>query len=182
MTGIVYIATSLDGFIARKDGGLDWLAAPDSETQGNETESNSSFDTFLESIDALVMGRNTYDMVQSFGVWGYGDKPVFVLTHRLIVPPEDSAACVEAISGAPEKVVAELASRNLNNLYIDGGETVQAFLRSGQIHRLIITRIPVLLGDGIPLFGELEADVKLRCIRAELLTNGLEQAEYEVLG
>jgi dihydrofolate reductase len=176
MPGIVYIATSLDGFIARKDGGLDWLPTPD-----NDTEVDASFDTFLNSIDALVMGRNTYDMVQSFGVWGYGDKPVFVLTHRSIDPPEDSAACVEAISGEPEEVVAELASRDLNNLYIDGGNTIQAFLRSGQIQRLIVTRIPVLLGAGIPLFGKLEADVKLKCIRAELLANGLEQAEYEVL-
>jgi len=175
MTGIVYIATTLDGFIARKDGGLDWLPSP-----GEESESDSSFDTFLESVDALVMGRNTYDMVQSFGVWSYGDKPVFVLSHRPIDPPQDSVARVEAISGTPGKIVSDLADHGLKNLYIDGGETIQEFLRAGEIHRIIITRIPVLLGEGIPLFGELEDDVILKCIRTEKLANGLEQAEYEI--
>ena len=175
MTGTVYIATSLDGFIARKDGGLDWLPSP-----GEEGESDSDFDTLLESVDALVMGRNTYDMVQSFGVWSYGAKPVFVLSHRPIDPPQDSAARVDTISGTPEKIVSDLASHGLKNLYIDGGETIQAFLRAGEIHRIIVTRIPVLLGEGVPLFGELAADVKLKCIRVEKLANGLEQAEYEI--
>jgi len=177
MTGIVYIATSLDGFIARKDGGLDWLPSP-----GDESESDSIFDTFLESVDALVMGRNTYDMVQSFGVWPYRDKPVFVLSHRPVDPPQDSSAQVNSISGTPETIVSDLASYGLKNLYIDGGKTIQAFLRAGEIHRLIVTRIPVLLGGGIPLFGELEADVVFKCIRAERLANGLEQAEYEITG
>ena len=152
MTGIVYIATSLDGFIARKDGGLDWLPSPDASS-----ESASDFDTFLASVDALVMGRNTYDMVQSFGVWPYGDKPVFVLSHRPVDLPADSAARVDCISGTPDKIVADLAGRGLQNLYIDGGETIQAFLRAGEIHRLIVTRIPVLLGEGISLFGNWKA-------------------------
>ena len=90
-------------------------------------------------------------------------------------------ARVDSISGTPETIVSDLASRNgLKNLYIDGGETIRAFLRAGEVHRLIVTRIPVLLGGGIPLFGELEADVVFKCIRAEKLANGLEQAEYEI--
>jgi dihydrofolate reductase len=174
MTGIVYIATSLDGFIARIDGGLDWLPTP---ADGDDL----GFGKFFKTIDALVMGRNTYDMVLSFGAWAYGSTPVVVLTHRPLMQPEDPTARVESMSASPEEVVAELSNRSFNNLYIDGGQTIQEFMRAGQIHRVIITRIPVLLGQGIPLFGELEEDVQLKCIRTERLSNGLEQAEYLAL-
>lgn len=176
MPGIVYIASSLDGYIARKDGSLDWLPAP-----GVEHENDLGFGEFLESIDALVMGRNTYDMVISFDSWAYGDTPVFVLTNRPISTPGDSATKVESITGTPVDVVAELNSRGMQNLYVDGGQTIQAFLRAGQIKKIIITRIPVLLGSGISLFGKLENDVQLKCVRSELMTGGLEQAEYEVV-
>jgi len=172
MTGIVYIASSLDGYIARQDGSLDWLPT--------SSESDFGFGEFLASVDALVMGRNTYDMVISFDSWAYGDIPVFVLSHRPITMPGDSNARVAAISGSPAEIVAELAERGLQNLYIDGGETIQTFLRAGQIQKIIVTRIPVLLGSGIPLFGKLENDVLLKCVRSELLPGGLEQAEYEV--
>jgi dihydrofolate reductase len=173
MTGIVYIATSLDGFIARKDGGLDWLPTP-------SDDDDLGFGAFFESIDALVMGRNTYDMVLSFGAWAYGDTPVFVLTHRPIDQPQDPAACVESMSGSPEEVVTQLSSRSLKNLYLDGGQTIQDFMRAGQIQRIIVTRIPVLLGQGISLFGPLEQDIQFKCVRVEVLSNGLEQAEYEI--
>jgi dihydrofolate reductase len=173
MTGIVYIATSLDGFIARKDGGLDWLPTP-------SDDDDLGFGAFFESIDALVMGRNTYDMVLSFGAWAYGDTPVFVLTHRPIDQPQDPAACVESMSGSPEEVVTQLSSRSLKNLYVDGGQTIQDFMRAGQIQRIIVTRIPVLLGQGISLFGPLEQDIQFKCVRVEFLSNGLEQAEYEI--
>jgi dihydrofolate reductase len=173
MTGIVYIATSLDGFIARKDGGLDWLPTP-------SDDDDLGFGAFFESIDALVMGRNTYDMVLSFGAWAYGDTPVFVLTHRPIDQPQDPAACVESMSGSPEEVVTQLSSRSLKNLYVDGGQTIQDFMRAGQIQRIIVTRIPVLLGQGISLFGPLEQDIQFKCVRVEVLSNGLEQAEYEI--
>jgi dihydrofolate reductase len=173
MTGIVYIATSLDGFIARIDGGLDWLPTPSGDD-------DLGFGNFFETIDALVMGRNTYDKVLSFDAWAYGNTPVVVLTHRPLKQPEDPTACVERMSGSPEQIVAQLSKRSFNNLYIDGGQTIQEFMRAGQIHRVIITRVPVLLGQGIPLFGESREDVRLKCIRVERLSNGLEQAEYEV--
>jgi dihydrofolate reductase len=173
MTGIVYIATSLDGFIARKGGGLDWLPAP-------PDDDDLGFGAFFESIDALLMGRNTYDMVLSFGAWGYGDTPVFVLTHHAIDQPQDPAARVESMSGSPEEVVTQLSSRGLKNLYVDGGQTIQDFMQAGQIQRIIITRIPVLLGQGISLFGCLEQDIQFKCVRLEMLSNGLEQAEYQI--
>lgn len=174
MTGIVYIATSLDGFIARKDGGLDWFPAP---ADGDDL----GFAAFLETIDAMVMGRNTYDIVLGFGAWSYGGTPVFVLTHHPIDQPQDPAACVESMSGSPEEVVTLLSKRGLKNLYVDGGQTIQDFMRAGQIQRMIVTRIPVLLGEGIPLFGHLEQDIQFKCVRTGILTNGLEQAQYEIV-
>jgi len=175
MTGIVYIATSLDGFIARTDGSVDWLPEP-------ADDAGTDFADLMDSVDALVMGRKTYDTVLGFGVWPYGTKPVFVLTHRDLTPPDDPAAYVESIAGSPAEITAQLRERGYNNLYIDGGSTIQAFLRAGEIHRLIITRIPVLLGQGVSLFGELEGDIQLTCLRSEKIAGGLEQAEYEVTG
>ncbi len=174
MTGLVYIATSLDGFIARVNGALDWLPVP-------EGEEDFGFGEFMASIDALVMGRNTYEAVRGFDGWAYGSVPVFVLTHRPITEPEDAAANVEAICESPAELVAALAKRGYHRLYIDGGNIIQQFLRAGLIQNIIITRIPVLLGDGIPLFGQLGADIALRCMRTRLLPGGLEQSEYEVL-
>lgn len=174
MPGIVYIATSLDGFIAREDGGLDWLPQPG---EGNDF----GFGAFMSGIDALVMGRNTYDTVLGFDGWAYQDTPVFVMTHRDIESPRDPVARVEGISGSPRDVVATLATRGFERLYIDGGQTVQSFLEAGEIHRLLITRIPVLLGQGIPLFGELVRDINFACLRTEILPGGLEQAEYEIV-
>ena len=171
----VYIAISLDGFIARKDGGLDWLPTP------AEGDDDLGFSAFFDSIDALVMGRNTYDMVASFGQWAYGDTPVFVLSHRSVAAPAGTEARVESLAGTPEEIISRLSERGLNNLYVDGGQVIQAFLRAGQIQRLIITRIPVLLGEGIPLFGTLESDIQLKCVRAEKLAYGLEQSEYEII-
>ena len=118
MAGVVYIAMSLDGFIARPDGRLDWLEAPDTD---NRTQDD--FEQFLAGVDAIVMGRNPYDTVLSFGVWAYGDKPVFVLTHRPLSQPEDPQASVEAITGEPAAIIATLAARSLRTLYVDGGIT-----------------------------------------------------------
>jgi dihydrofolate reductase len=174
MKASVFIATSLDGFIARTDGDIDWLGEPE------EGGDDHGYDAFIDTVDALVMGRNTYEKVLSFGVpWPY-KKPVVVLTDRPLEIAEELASSVEAMSGAPADIVARLSDRGAQHLYIDGGITIQAFLDAGLIQRLIITKIPVLLGEGIPLFGPLHHDIKLRHIATRTLDGQMVQSEYEV--
>lgn len=171
--GSVFVGTSLDGFIARQDGGLDFLPTDGGEPHG--------FEEFLDSVDALVMGRKTYETVLDFGGWFYGDKPVFVLSSAEIGTPP-AGAVVERMSGDPNDIVASLAGRGFRHLYVDGGLTIQQFLRAGLIQRLIITRVPVLIGSGIPLFGELGHDLRLRHVSTRQFASGLVQSEYEVAG
>jgi len=173
MRGSVFIGTSLDGFIARSDGSLDFLSPVGDEPHG--------FEEFIASVDALVMGRKTYDIVLEFGSWPYGEKPVFVLSSADIkVPPR--GAIVERMHGNPRDIASEIATRSIEHIYVDGGVTIQQFLRAGLIQRLVITRVPVLIGSGIPLFGDLEHDISLRHVETRQFTNGLVQSEYEIAG
>lgn len=173
MRGSVFVGTSLDGFIARSNGGLDFLSQGGDEPHG--------FEEFMDSVDALVMGRKTYEVVLDFGSWPYGEKPVFVLSSaELKAPPK--GAIVERMNGDPRDIANEIAARGLEQIYVDGGTTTQQFLRAGLIQRLIITRVPVLIGHGIPLFGDLEQDVLLRHVGTRQFASGLVQSEYEVAG
>lgn len=171
----VYIATSLDGFIARQDGALDWLGSPavdDAEDYG--------YKTFIDSVDVLVMGRNSYEKVLTFEGWPYGSKPVVVLSNHALRIPEPISTFVETMSCSPSELIEQLSARGAKHLYIDGGKTIQGFLDAGLIERLIITRVPVIIGDGIPLFGPLGKDVKLRHIATRSFPAGLVQSEYEI--
>lgn len=171
MRATVFVGTSLDGFIARANGGLDFLPE-DPEPHG--------FEELLASVDALVMGRKTYETLLSFGQWFYGETPVVVLSTRPIAPPP-AGWLVEHMSGTPSEVFARLASRGFRHIYVDGGITIQRFLRAGLIHRIIVTRVPVLIGDGMPLFGPLESDIALRHVSTRSFPSGLVQSEYEVV-
>ena len=165
----VFIATSLDGFIAREDGGLDWLP---------EAPEPHGYDEFMATVDALVIGRKTYEIVLGFGAWPYGSKPVIVLSttlSELAVP--DDAVC-EVMSGTPHEIVERLTERGMTHLYIDGGVTIQHFLEAGLIQRMTITHIPVLLGTGIPLFGPLSRDVRWEHIATRSYPSGIVQSEY----
>jgi dihydrofolate reductase len=165
----VFIGTSLDGFIARANGELDFLPPGGGEPHG--------YDEFIATVDALVIGRKTYETVLSFGTWAYGEKLVFVLsTHALA--PAPPGAVVERMSGAPAEIVSQLEARGIQSIYVDGGITIQRFLRAGLIQRLIITRVPVLIGAGIPLFGPLERDITLRHVGTRQFASGLVQSEY----
>jgi dihydrofolate reductase len=169
----VFIATSLDGFIARANGDIDWLPPGGGEEHG--------YDAFMATVDALVIGRKTYQTVLTFDTWPYGKKPVYVLsTHELA--PALPGAVVERLSGFPTEIVAQLAARGVGHVYVDGGITIQGFLQAGLIQRLIITRIPVLLGAGIPLFGALDRDLALRHVGTRQYASGLVQSEYAVDG
>lgn len=152
MKASVFIGTSVDGFIARANGDLDFLPPGGGEPHG--------YDEFMATVDALVIGRKTFETVLSFDEWPYGEKRVFVLSTRPLAaaPP---GAVVERMSGPPADIVSQLAARGIQHAYVDGGITIQGFLRAGLIQRLIITRVPVLIGAGIPLFGELQRDIAL---------------------
>jgi dihydrofolate reductase len=134
----------------------------------------------MTTVDALVMGRNTYDVVLSFDTWPYDTKPVFVLSTRTLgsVPP---GANVERMEGEPDAIVSALAERGIRHIYVDGGVTIQRFLRAGLIDRLVVSRVPVLIGSGIPLFGPLEKDIALNHIATRTYKGGLVQSEYQLV-
>lgn len=170
MKKTVYIATSLDGFIARENGDLDWLPSEGDEDYG--------YATLMASVDTLVMGRNTFETVRSFGAWPYAEKRVVVLSHRPLALPDELAETVETMGGTPAEIVARLAERDAEHLYIDGGEVIQQFLRAGLIDELILTRVPVLLGAGIALFGPTDSDIVLQHVTTRSFRNGLVQSHY----
>lgn len=174
MKASVFVGTSIDGFIARQNGDLDWLPAGGGEPHG--------YDEFIATVDTIVIGRKTFETVLAFDAWPYGNKRVVVLSSQ----PVDLAAVaargglVELMGGPPAAIVSNLAARGAQHLYVDGGITIQRFLRAGLIDRLVITRVPVLIGDGIPLFGSLPQDIRLRHIATRSYSSGLVQSEYEV--
>jgi len=171
MKASVFIATSLDGFIARVNGAIDWLPPDGGEPHG--------YDEFIATVDALVIGRKTFETVLTFDAWPYGAKPVFALsTHTLA--PAPPGAVVERMSGDPAEIVSQLSDRGIRHVYVDGGITIQRFLQAGLIQRLIITRVPVLIGEGIPLFGATHRDIELKHIATRHYASGLVQSEYAV--
>jgi dihydrofolate reductase len=169
----VFVGTSVDGFIARTNHELDFLPAGGGEPHG--------YEEFMSSVDALIIGRNTYDKVLGFDPWPYGAKPVIVLTSRALTPPASPEAVVEYMSGSPHEILSRLASRGWAHVYVDGGITITRFLAAGLIQRLIITRVPVLIGTGIPLFGALPSDIKLDHVATRHYKSGLVQSEYVVV-
>lgn len=173
--GTVYIAVSLDGFIAREDGAIDWLPAM-------PTGEDYSYSRFMESVGALVMGRKTYETALGFDPWPYGSKPVVVLSGSEVSIRPELAGSVEAMSCPPIEVVRRLEARGVQHIYVDGGKTIQGFLDAGLIQELIMTRIPVLIGRGIPLFGARAGDIQLRHVGTQAFPDGLVQSRYEVLG
>lgn len=174
MKASVFVGTSVDGFIARANGDLDFLPAGGGEPHG--------YDEFIASVDTIVIGRNTFEIVLKFDGWPYGDKRVVVLSSRPLDLSVVVGGVVEQMSGPPAEIVAKLAATGAQHLYIDGGITVQEFLRAGLIQRLIVTRVPVLIGQGIPLFGSLPHDIPLQHVATRQYPSGLIQSEYIVGG
>jgi dihydrofolate reductase len=172
MTASVFIGTSVDGFIARPNDDLDFLPEGGGEPHG--------YNEFIASVDAIVIGRKTFEKVLTFGAWPYGDKRVVVLSSRPLDLSKAIGGVVEQLAGPPAEIVAQLAARGVHHLYVDGGVTIQRFLRAGAIQRLIITRVPVLIGEGVPLFGTLPHDIQLRHVATRHYPSGLVQSEYEV--
>jgi len=168
----VFVGASVDGFIARTNGALDFLPEGGGEPHG--------YSEFIASVDAIVIGRNTFEKVLTFDGWPYGQKRVVVLSSRSVNLSAIDGV-VEQMAGAPADIVSRLAASGAQHLYVDGGITIQRFLAAGLVQRLIVTRVPVLIGDGIPLFGALPHDVRLRHVMTRHYPSGLVQSEYQII-
>lgn len=175
---LVFIATSLDGYIARPDGGIDWLNQANELVPAGE---DCGFTRFMSGIDALVMGRNTFEQVLTFGEWPYGDTPVLVLSRSLPSLPSHLPATVSLTAEEPIELVQRLSAAGLQNLYVDGGLTIQSFLAAGLIDEITITLIPILLGSGKSLFGPLTGDLHLELVSSQAWEFGFVQNTYRVL-
>ncbi len=174
----VFIATSLDGYIARPNGSIDWLI------KANETmpfSEDGGYSQFMSNIDAIIMGRTTFEQVLTFGEWQYKTTPLIVLSRSLKVLPKNTPDSVSLLSGNPKDLVGYLSATGLKRLYIDGGLTIQNFLKAGMINEITITVIPILLGAGKPLFGHLSHDIQLKLLETRTYNFGFVQSKYHVI-
>lgn len=171
MKTIVYIGTSLDGFIARADGEIDWLVKFEKPVKADYGE-------FISKIDAVVMGRGTFEKVLTFPTWPY-EKKVFVLSTTIKQVPAKLRGKVTVLSMKPRELLNYLSDEGFSNIYVDGGKVIQSFLKEDCIDELIITKVPVLIGSGIPLFGDLDHDLPFKHIRTKVYSNGLVKSHYK---
>jgi dihydrofolate reductase len=174
----VFIATSLDGFISRTDGSIDWLDQANRRVPKGE---DCGYEQFMSSVDALVTGRHTFELARSFGEWPYGQTPVVVLSSHMKSLPGGVPNTVQLSSEVPTALVARLSSQGMRHLYIDGGLTIQRFLSDALIDEITITRIPILIGSGRPLFGLLPEDVRVEHVSTRALDFGFVQSKYRVV-
>jgi len=176
-SGNVFIACSLDGFIARPDGDVDWLTA------ASDGVEDYGYAGFIAGMDGLVMGRGSYEKVLSFGGWPY-EKPVVVLSQSLNAAaiPDSLRSRVRISRATPGELMEELADEGWDHAYIDGGQVISSFLRDGLISEMVIARLPILLGAGLPLFSGLADDIALRHIRTVSYDSGLVQTTYNIGG
>lgn len=165
------MARSLDGFIARPDGGLDWLE----HDSGGE---DYGYHAFIASVDVLVMGRRSFEVVSSFPEWPYGSLPVVVCSRTLGAGdlPAGLTDRVTVAAGPPAEILAGLAGAK--HVYVDGGQLAQAFLRAGLVDRLTVTTIPILIGAGVPFFGPLDGDLRLTHVETQAWSSGVVQSTY----
>ncbi len=168
----VFCGVSVDGFLARPDHSLDFLDTGEQEPHG--------FEEFYDSVDVVVIGRKTFEVVLTFGKWFYGKKQVVVLSSRPLDFSTVKGGVVEQMSGEPSEIVEQLKARDFKHAYIDGGNTIQRFLMAGLIDRMVITRVPVLIGAGISLFCPVPGDIHLRHVATRCYAGGLVQSEYEL--
>ena len=173
----VFIATSLDGFIARPDGSIDWLNDANAVVPSGE---DCGYNEFMSSVDVLVMGRNTFELALTFDAWPYEDKRVVVLSSKPLTIPVRLPNTVSASSESPDILVGRLSAEGAQRLYVDGGITIQRFLAAGLIDDITITLIPVILGQGRPLFGQTENDIALVHVATKTFEFGFVQIKYRV--
>lgn len=174
ITGHVFIATSLDGFIARADGQIDWLESQDTGAEDH------GYDTFMASVDGLIMGRGTFETVSAFSEWPYA-KPVVVMSQTLESAdiPSSLEGRVELSRETPTELMKRLSEKGWSRAYVDGGQVIQSFLRENLIETLTVTRIPILIGSGRPLFGEVPADIQLEHLETQSFPSGFVSSTYQ---
>lgn len=174
MLNRVFIATSLDGFIATSEHGLGWL-----DQLPNPNDDDFGFDKFMEATDALLMGRRTFDVIKGFRPWPY-HRPVFIASATVTLAdlPDDLAGSVHVVTGSPAEMVAELHRMGHQTLYIDGGSLITSFLEAGLIDEMTISRLPVVLGGGIPLFGSITAPNWWDHVDTTAFANGIVATTY----
>jgi dihydrofolate reductase len=173
----VFIATSLDGFIAKKDGDVHWL------TSATDSTDDHGYSAFVAGIDVILMGRTTFEKVLSFGIdWPYPVKTV-VLSHHLSSADlaHELQDKVEIRQGTMPDVIHQLKQQGYKAVYLDGGNIIQQSLRHQLVDELTLTRIPVLIGEGIPLFGALPADIKLQHLETRVYQSGFVQSRYSFI-
>lgn len=179
----VYIATSVDGFIAKPDGNVDWLHTAGNLEADMGTE-DMGFKAFMDSVDCMIMGRKCMEMISSMNLtpeqWFYGDMRIVVLSNTVTEVPDNLKGKVEMYSGDINSLVATLEKEGFKHAYIDGGKTIQSFINLQLIDEIIITKVPVLLGEGIPLFGKTLKDIKLEKAKASAFANDFVQVKYSV--
>jgi len=180
----VYIATSTDGYIATNEGEVDWLHSagnPDADMGNNP---DMGFCAYMASVDCMVMGRKCMEMISIMNLtpeqWPYGDTHIVVLSNTIKEPPENLVGKVAMFSGEITDLVKELENKGFKHAYIDGGSTITSFLNLKLIDEITITRAPVLLGDGIPLFGKLDNQIRLVDSEATAFANDFVQVKYGV--
>lgn len=176
LTCHAFIATSLDGFIAREDGALDWLH------DFSTAEEDHGYDAFMSDKDGIIMGRGTYQSVLGFGHWPYA-LPTVILSQSLTVAdiPDTLADHVALCDMQPTEVLTALAEEGWSRCYVDGGQVLQSFLREGLLDEITLNRVPVLLGQGRPLFGALPGDVALALTSSHGFASGLVSSTYRIL-
>ena len=180
----VYIATSADGYIATTKGDVNWLHSAGNSEADMSNNPDMGFKAFIASVDCMIMGRKCMDVISSFNLtpeqWPYGDTKVYVLSNSIDEPPENLRGQVEIYSGDISKLISQLETEGYNHAYIDGGTTITAFINLQLINDMIITKAPIILGKGIPLFGEINSSVKLINSEAIAFPNDFVQVKYSV--
>jgi dihydrofolate reductase len=177
----IHMAASLDGFIARKDGSVDWMETPD-HFEGGDTMDPEFVATFLKTIDCYVMGSRTYETALAFEAkgfgWSYGDKPTFVLTRRVLPKTRDS---VEFYSGDLALLVNERLKPRFRSIwFVGGGELCGECVRRGLADEVRYSIVPIAIGEGISFFGGLKTDAALHLIEVKAYQNGMVALRYEV--
>ncbi|MBY0466770.1 MAG: dihydrofolate reductase family protein [Burkholderiales bacterium] len=175
ITTSVYIATSLDGFIARKDGSIDWLMAANATVPAGE---DCGYAAFMRTVDVLIMGRHTYEQVAGFEPWPYEGKRVVVLSSKEIAFRQGPSIQLERSAETPHDLLKRMSAEGCKHAYIDGGKVIQSFLSNGLIDKLTITVIPVLIGEGRPLFASVPNDTKLTLAQSKAYDFGFVQTTY----